>query len=621
MDWAKTTFLFLFLTGSVFADPADPAFSSSWLSLYHYEKTFFADYKSDVVLDSFFFSPKGRLSPREEFEAAIQAFRSPSSTWGLMKAPAACAYPARKLVLERLTGEKFPAVQCADLDEWINGINANQVSLVYVGAYSGNPASILGHTFLRFSNRQKESSGRSGADLLSYSVGFLAMPTPGDNPVMYALNGILGFYPGFFELQPHYMKVGLYNNSESRDLWEWPLDYTAAEVDLMVRNLWEMHFNGRFKYFFFDENCSYRLLKLLDVAREDSDLTRRLPWVVLPAETARQTLRHGHGAGPVRFRSSIERRMSLKIAAFSKPQLGRFKAAKTSLAEIHNLQDPDVLDALIDHWTHYNYERKTRLNPTESALFEATFSQRAKVKLPASGPATWSNEQIRQHDQLSPPTEGHGNSWLQIFARQDNSSAITGWGLSYTPGAHALWQSPKGYDDVADIEYLGVDVERPNHDSWRWRLRLARATSIEDILGPVPRASWQFDLTAANWCATCQDDQGQLLLHGSYGIGFKSKRHLAFAMLSAKTQTWRNEVPLGLLAPGTHFGYRLALPRLTFLIEHQAHWWRWQAWHETTAQATFHLQPNRDLFVKSEQDTGPGRRDRGRVYLGAVLFF
>ena len=58
---------------------------------------------------------------------------------------------------------------------------------------------------------------------------------------------------------------------EYRDVWEYPLTFTPEEVQQFARHVWETK-DTYFDYYFFDENCSYRLLALLDAASERSDL-------------------------------------------------------------------------------------------------------------------------------------------------------------------------------------------------------------------------------------------------------------------------------------------------------------------------------------------------------------
>jgi hypothetical protein len=54
----------------------------------------------------------------------------------------------------------------------------------------------------------------------------------------------------------------------------------------MVEHVWELK-QIQFDYFFFDENCSYRLLELLQVARPSLRLTEQFPLTAIPTDTVK----------------------------------------------------------------------------------------------------------------------------------------------------------------------------------------------------------------------------------------------------------------------------------------------------------------------------------------------
>ena len=60
---------------------------------------------------------------------------------------------------------------------------------------------------------------------------------------------------------------------ESRDIWEYKLDLSQGQIDEFVRHIWELD-KIRFDYFFVDENCSYRLLTILDAVNPEWNLSK-----------------------------------------------------------------------------------------------------------------------------------------------------------------------------------------------------------------------------------------------------------------------------------------------------------------------------------------------------------
>src|SRR5262249_4130747 len=120
----------------------DASYSPSWLKIYQYQKRT-SGYRSRITSERFFLSAKGRFDPEEEMRGAVQAYETQKIV-GTQSQPVACVFPARKLVLEKLLNRTFPNSNCPDLTDWVDRVAADEVHLVFVGAYAGNPASILG---------------------------------------------------------------------------------------------------------------------------------------------------------------------------------------------------------------------------------------------------------------------------------------------------------------------------------------------------------------------------------------------------------------------------------------------------------------------------------------------
>ena len=80
----------------------------------------------------------------------------------------------------------------------------------------------------------------------------------------------------------------------------------------MVEHVWELR-QVRFDYYFFDENCSFRLLELLEVARPSLRLTDQFPLTAIPADTVR-AVREAGLITEVNYRPSRERELLARAA-------------------------------------------------------------------------------------------------------------------------------------------------------------------------------------------------------------------------------------------------------------------------------------------------------------------
>jgi hypothetical protein len=88
---------------------------------------------------------------------------------------------------------------------------------------------------------------------------------------------------------PYYDKVEKYAELENRDMWEYELNLNEPEIRRILEHLWELR-QVPFPYYFFNKNCSYQLLTLLEIARPTLSLTERFRYWAIPSDTVRAIL-------------------------------------------------------------------------------------------------------------------------------------------------------------------------------------------------------------------------------------------------------------------------------------------------------------------------------------------
>ena len=256
---------------------------SEWLNLLHYQRTSENEYLSNVIENKFFNADDGKQNPRSELIATLKAFYS--SDIAEPDEHAQCRFISRLNWLKKqLTDDlsQLPAVNCPLYEEWRQLMPAHRVSLIFPAYHLNSPSSMYGHTLLRIDPPAEEQSSA----WLSMAVNFGANINNDDNSLLYAFKGLTGGYPGIFIVTPYYNKIKEYNRFENRDIWEYPLNLTPVETERIVQHLWELK-EINFNYYFFDENCSYRLLELLEVARPGLQLTEQFGLTAIPVDTVR----------------------------------------------------------------------------------------------------------------------------------------------------------------------------------------------------------------------------------------------------------------------------------------------------------------------------------------------
>lgn len=293
----------------------------AWLKLLH------IDNKGISYIDDkhFFLSSNGKSNPESELLATIDLLVSDSNIQ--------CQFPQRTQWIKQQLPQLAPLIptkECQEYLKWRRKLNAHSVTLVLASSYLNSPSSMYGHTFLRFDTKGSESE--QGKDLTSYAVNFGATITDGGG-IMYAYNGLFGGYPGYFSDGPYYEKVKEYSRFDNRDVWEYHLNFSPEETNKLLAHLWEL--NGiSFDYFFFDENCSYRLLELLEVGRENIDLTDEFGLFAIPVDTIRVT-KDANLIDHVIYRASNRSKMAFNIDQLSSTE-------KDLVSKL--LKDPKIWD-------------------------------------------------------------------------------------------------------------------------------------------------------------------------------------------------------------------------------------------------------------------------------------
>jgi len=252
-----------------------------WQVLLHYRPARNGNFLSEIDDPRFFLATDGKTNPPAELAATLKSFFS-TEPLGDSGQPARCAFPARyqwlKSVLA-LDEQQLPTVRCTQLADWLKALDPASVTLIFASAYMNNPASMFGHTLLRIDQR-----GRTN-HLLAYTINYAAHDTS-TGPLDYVVSGIGGGFKGYLDIKPYYELVKEYGDFENRDLWEYLLNLNAEQVNRLLLHVWELQ-DIYSDYYFFKENCSYRLLSLLEVADPALRLTDTFIGWAIPPDTVR----------------------------------------------------------------------------------------------------------------------------------------------------------------------------------------------------------------------------------------------------------------------------------------------------------------------------------------------
>ncbi|MGY2202631.1 Lnb N-terminal periplasmic domain-containing protein [Pseudomonas gingeri] len=475
-----------------------------WISLGHYESAKLGGWRSYVSDKKFFLAADGAHHPDAELKATVAALYAPAS---LGNQHAQCVYPARTRWLKaQLQLNDLPAPDCSDFNQWFKDVSPHSTVMIFPAAYLNSPSSMFGHTLLRI---DQEDVQRDQTALLSYAINFGAYIEGSDNSILYAWKGLMGGYPGLFALVPYQEKLSEYRSLENRDLWEYRLNLTPEETQRMVEHVWELK-QIQFDYFFFDENCSYRLLELLQVARPSLRLTGQFPLTAIPTDTVKAVKEAGL-VERIDYRPSRERELLERAKPLTDDEQAwvlKVSADQKVLQDPLFKAQPRARQALIVD-AAYRLERY-RANGLER---DPVRSQRSFELLRAI------NQNPAPELQITPPglpENGHESRTWQagIGTRGDKAFGEYGLRMAY----HDLNDNAEGFPLGAQIEILQMKLRQ--YEGNHWQLQQLDLATIRSL---TPRNAllqpWSWQVTGGLERVPGKHDDQTLVSHVNGGAG------------------------------------------------------------------------------------------------------
>ena len=418
----------------------------------------------------FFFATDGNKNPKHELTSDIeQIFNDFEAKEQDPEESFLCKFPARlKFISDKLHFqdnpvllEKLNLVKCSSFKNWINDINPQKLTLVYADSYFNNPASLFGHSFLRI-----DSEGDS--PLLAYAIQYGASLT-GDPGILFALKGVFGGYFGFYNIEPYYLSIKRYNDIEERDLWEYELNIPKDKIIFLLSHLWELR-NKPFDYYYFDENCSYQILALLDVIYPEKKLTKDLlPWVI-PLDSIKAVLKRKDILKRAVYRESKGTEFEHKLESLNSDE----KKAYTVLLKnklISNSKFEDLNNSFFNKFSSLDNSSKVKILEVLALKFQKNkdlggyynvLKEASKYNVSASSNIREKDLQIKNDFTAkkieNSPHNSHNSVRLGFGAGYSTRDhAYTDFSIK--PAYHSIEDPISGYRKGAYIDILSTDLK------------------------------------------------------------------------------------------------------------------------------------------------------------------
>lgn len=520
-----------------------------WLNLGHYRPAYFPlhallpGYESFVDDEGFFLAEDGKKSPQAELLATLKAFYEPGAK-AKDGQPVLCRYQARYQWLNKqldLGIQFLPEKECEKFSQWYETIKPGQVSLIFPSSYMNSSSSMFGHTLLRID----PPVGRERVDLISYAVNFGAIMDVSRFDPFYAYRGLAGGYPGRFAVMPYHKKVKEYSKIENRDIWEYSLNLSQEEVYRLILHLWEIG-NSNFDYYFIDENCSFRLLSLLDVARPGLSSANEFFFTTIPIDTVRVLQEKGLVEN-TKYRPSKASIMQAYLAALN----------KTEQAMVQDLvKQPELLNE--EPFQSLENERKPLLVNSAYQYLRYTQSNKGRSKQAADNSLALLSALNKLPDE---------NKLVAVSepARAEHGHKVKLAGLalgSIEEDAFVDFRFRVAYHDLLDNSYgflRGTEIGFAD-TVFRWQEELGlelKKLDIIKIAALTPRTafiklpSWRLR-TGVEQISALSEEHRVAFIEGGRGVSYSfHQQNISYALMVGRLEY--NQVYNSNFAPGAGF--------------------------------------------------------------------
>ena len=494
--------------------------SPQWRSFLHYKpvRTQVSASQSGIWLSEvdaphFFLSQYGKRSPEKELFATLAALYSNNAKPPL-RLSAYCRFVARRYWLaESLPDfrQLMPQRSCEEFDRYTEYLDADILTLVFPSEHPNSPSSAFGHTLLRIDKKDQRAASR----LLNMSINFAAEVPENVTGAAYAIRGLTGGFPGRFRMLPYHIKLREYGQIENRDTWEYELELSKPQVDLIIRHSYEM-LVSEYDYYFFKENCSYHLLSLLEVAFPDEPLTNDFNLWTIPVDTIR-LLRERGLATEGRFVPSSINTLKARSATLSEAQTELSKRATEhgvqsidqELSVMGMQQQVEVLDLLADHERYQRLRSDTRADASNEQE-RAILSRRSKLDIRSVAPPMTSS--------IGAPDAGHGTARLGLKFT-DSQLGRDRAEISFRPAYHDFRDPSYGYGGKSLIELglISVAFDRQSEEAFINRFTLVNIQSLEPRSTFFKPISWH---TRLLWNRPLADARHELTFNVGAGAAW-----------------------------------------------------------------------------------------------------
>ena len=511
-----------------------------WLKLLRMENnTFSSGYTSAIHDKEYFLSPKGQQDPQQELVATLNAFFATPPPQ--LDQHAICRFPARYRWLKKQlqwTGRDSFLEQCPKYKVWTKNGKIKSISLLFASGYFGNPASYFGHPLLKFNTEHVSSK------LIDVSLNYGALTPENESPIPYVLKGLFGGYDAAFTDLHFFYHHHNYSETELRDQWEYKLNLTTEEVQLIVDHSWEL-LGQKISYKFLSDNCALRMAELLEMAFEVKLIPRNhlyaIP-IVMYESLATKTRNNGEPlTEKLKYYPSRHSRMTEKYLALSPQQqtiaqktIQSPELLKTSAYQnLPQYEKTAIIESLMDY-----YSFRLALQPNNNKIQQ---DRKAIVlerfKLPVQ------REDSEQKKSLPLAPHQGQYSFMTRLGYVNGAKLNDSAELTIRPALYDILSPSAARPDNTELNVFDTKIRLNKQKLYLHRLdffSLAQLNTSKTDLPGDENLAWKIRLALHQQKQTCNNCL-VLGLKGGVGKAYAiASKYTAYGLLGGSVQTDKN---------------------------------------------------------------------------------
>jgi hypothetical protein len=318
-------------------------------------------------------------------------------------------------------------------------------------------------------------------------------------------------------MKPFYAVIYDYNEYENRDIWDFELDFPQETVDQIIRHLWEMN-STYFRYYFFNKNCSYKLMSVIEASQDNLSLTDEFFFVVQPADTVKVLISKKDVLKKIKYRPSMVTRYKHKYTLLTSTERDVLENVVDEGIDVPGnispLRRSLIYDIAMDHMLIEKSKAYGKPTKVQKEKFEKYYSKRGDPNQLTTIPG------YNIPPDFQNPVDGHESSQVKIQSGYSNKGPLVK--ASIMPALREITDSPVGYSPYSELrgfsltfQYYPEKNKLPKLDE----AHLFQMISLNPLGKMIYKPSWRADLGFKSLFPELKSKTDPQIIYGYFNFG------------------------------------------------------------------------------------------------------